>query len=324
MLGFSPLGAGNAGTRIQGFWKNGIRFKNNHPYSLWLFTYSDLKTIVGPKTIFGLCSCLCAEIFGLPSKPKCHVFGRAPLVLLWTWINLLPFAIDNQRQPLAIQEDRINKPWRPMPSGRVSGQQAKQWMLALYPATILFSLYFGGLRQCVVLILLGIWYNDLYGADRNPVIRNLINACGFLSYTSGAMEVAYGEMLPLTGASPLVHWLAVIGGVVATSVQSQDMCDQAGDRVRGRRTLPLVVGDRLSRLSIAVAVIVWSYFGLWFWHADKLVYMLLIGLSTVVAVRTVLMRSVGEDRATFKLWNAWLVVFYSVPLTKHWSSDTTE
>jgi len=150
----------------------GLRSQYHQAYSLWLFTYSDLKTIVGPKTTFGLCSSLSAEIFGVSPKSTRLILARTPLILLWTWINLLPFAIDNQRQPLAIHEDGINKPWRPMPSGRVSPQQAKRWMLGLYPAAIVFSFCFGGLRQCVVLILLGLWYNDLSGADKNPMIRN--------------------------------------------------------------------------------------------------------------------------------------------------------
>lgn len=91
-----------------------------HLYSLWLFTCSDLKTIVGPKTAFGILNSLCASAYGLPSKPAAVILSRLPLVFLWTWINLLPFSIDNQRRPKAIEEDRINKPWRPMPSGRVS------------------------------------------------------------------------------------------------------------------------------------------------------------------------------------------------------------
>lgn len=297
----------------------GLRSQYHQAYSLWLFTYSDLKTIVGPKTTFGLCSSLSAEIFGVSPKSTRLILARTPLILLWTWINLLPFAIDNQRQPLAIDEDGINKPWRPMPSGRVSPQQAKRWMLGLYPAAIVFSFCFGGLRQCVVLILLGLWYNDLSGADKNPMIRNFINACGFLCYTSGAMEVAYGDVLHLTWDSLLLRWLGFIGAVVASSVHIQDMYDQAGDRIRGRKTLPLVIGHWPSRLSIAAAVLFWSYFGLRFWNIGWPAYVPLVGLGGAVSIRTMTRRTVSDDKTTFKLWNLWLVVLYSIPLVKFWS-----
>lgn len=301
----------------------GSRSRYHQVYSLWLFTYSDLKTIVGPKTTFGLCSSLSAEMFGVSPKSTRLLLARAPLVLLWTWINLLPFTIDNQRQPLAIHEDSINKAWRPMPSGRVSPQQAKRWMLGLYPAAIIFSFCFGGLRQCVVLILLGLWYNDLSGADKNPIVRNFINACGFLCYTSGAMEVAYGGVLHLTWDSLLLHWLGFIGAVVASSVQSQDMYDQDGDRVRGRRTLPLVIGHWPSRISIAAAVLFWSYFGLRFWNIGWPASVPLVGLGAAVSIRTMTWRTVSDDKTTFKLWNLWLVVLYSIPLVKFWSEGRT-
>ena len=297
-----------------------VRTRLYHAYSLWLFTFSDLKTIVGPKTAFGVCSGLCADIFGLPSKPFWLVLRRIPLVLLWTWLNLLPFTIDNQRQHLAIEEDRINKPWRPMPSGRLARQEAKQLVLVLYPFAILISLWLGGLRQCVILIGLGFWYNDLRGADKNPVIRNLINACGFLCYASGAMEVAYGEALRPVSNSVLVRWLGIIGAIVLSSVHSQDMYDQAGDSIRGRNTVPLVIGDWPSRLIIALAVFFWSCVGPWFWQVNRFAGVTLIGFGAVVSLRTMQMRSVGDDKKTFRLWNLWLVAFYCLPFIKSISS----
>ncbi len=196
-------------------------------------------------------------------------------------------------------------------------------MFGFYPAAIVFSFFFGGLRQCVLLILLGIWYNDLSGADKNPIIRNFINACGFLCYASGAMEVAYGDVLHLTRDSLLLRWLGFIGAVFASSVHSQDMYDQAGDRLRGRKTFPLVIGYWPSRLSIAAAVLVWSYTGLRFWEMDWPACGPLVGLGAVVSIRTMMRRTVSDDKTTFKLWNLRLVVLYSIPLVKFWSGGAT-
>ncbi|KAL8651747.1 MAG: hypothetical protein Q9210_003078 [Variospora velana] len=165
-----------------------------HLRTIWLFTFSDLKTIVGPKTVFGLVNSLAAPEFGVGSSPEAaSLLRRTVIVAVWTWINLLPFAIDNQRQPAAIAEDSVNKPWRPMPSKRLTEQRARQIMFALYPVAGLTSCYFGGLRQCIALVALGYWYNDRGGADSSFVVRNFINACGFVCYSSGAMEVALGR-----------------------------------------------------------------------------------------------------------------------------------
>lgn len=54
---------------------------------------------------------------------------------------------------------------------------------------------------------------------------------------------------------------AVIGAVVVTTVQSQDMYDQAGDKIRARRTFPLVICDWSSRTSIAVSMAFWPLIG---------------------------------------------------------------
>lgn len=109
-----------------------------------------------------------------------QVLNKTPMVFLWIWVNLLPFAINNQRKPEAIQEDSLNKPWRTMPSQTLSPESAKHLMLFFYFIAILISGFFGNVLQCLVPVLLGHWYNDLRGADANYLIRNFINSCGFI------------------------------------------------------------------------------------------------------------------------------------------------
>lgn len=289
----------------------------HHVVTLWLFTLSDLKTIIGPAMIFGVLNALCVSVFGMPPVPIHLILRRAPCSLFWTWANLLPFAIDNQRQGLAVEEDAINKPWRPIPSGRITTEKAKGWMLRMYQLAMLFSLYVGGLKQCLTLVILGFWYNDLKGADGNPLVRNFINACGFLCFFSGVMKVAYGSPLQLEWGSPLLQWLGIVGVIVFSSVHTQDMADQEGDKVRGRRTVPLVIGDWFSRLTIAAAVTAWSWLGPRFWDLTSLAYVPTVGLGIWVTMRTLFLRDVKGDKRTFKLWNLWLLTLYVLPFNKH-------
>lgn len=295
-----------------------------HAKSIWFFTYTDLKTIVGPETAFGILSALSGPILTTnPSPDFSVILGRIPRVAFWCWINLLPFAIDNQRQPEAIKEDGENKPWRTMPSGRMSQTHAKRLMWCLYPVAIVASLKLGGLKQCLALIFLGWWYNDLGGADHDCLTRNFINACGFLSYASGATEVASRSALLGSPFKPIAwSWFLVIGAVVFTSVHTQDMSDQAGDGLRGRKSVPLTIGDHYARWSIAVAMAVWSVACPTFWQLGPGTYAMSTVTAAIVTFRTLTKRSVAADKLTFRIWNLWMVMLYLMPLFKSIKGDS--
>ena len=295
-----------------------------HAISIWLFTFSDLKTIVGPETAFGILSALSGPILTTNQFPITSVIlARIPRVAFWCWINLLPFAIDNQRQPEAIEEDGENKPWRPMPSGRLSEKHAKWLMTCLYPVAIFASLKLGGLKQCLTLIFLGWWYNDLGGADYSCITRNFINACGFLSYASGATEVASRTELLGSPFNPIAWtWFSIIGAVVFTSVQTQDMYDQAGDSLRGRKSVPLVIGDYYARWSIAIAMVVWSIVCPTFWQLGLGTYAMSMITAAIITFRTLTKRTVSDDKLTFRIWNLWMVMLYLMPLFKRIKGDS--
>ncbi|CAF9904425.1 MAG: hypothetical protein ALECFALPRED_008547 [Alectoria fallacina] len=286
-----------------------------HCHSLWLFTSSDLKTIVGPSFVFGVTNALAGENYGLESPkqaPGKMMFRRLPLVLLWIWMNLLPFTINNQKNPGAIKEDAMNKPWRTLPSRRMTPRQAERLMMALYPLAVGLSLPIGGFRQSVGLVVLGTWYNNLAGGDANCFVRNLINACGYVCFTSGAMEVALGFPLPLE--TRLLHWFGVIAATVFTTVHLQDMYDQTGDRVRGRKTVPLVIGDVPARWSIAIPMVIWGFVCPRFWNGGIAVLAPSLVLAGTVAARSLLLTTIEGDRMTFKLWNAWMTLVFVLPL----------
>ncbi|KAF2465140.1 uncharacterized protein BDR25DRAFT_379884 [Lindgomyces ingoldianus] len=304
-----------------------------HLYSTWLFTRSDIKTIILPKTIFGILGATATSAFGLPSEYAIRPVDallQAPVTALWVWSNLLPFAIDNQRHWAAIEEDRINKSWRAMPSGRMTQAQAKKFMLCSYITTAFISWRVGGMAQCLALMILGCWYNDLGGADNSCVVRNLINGLGYVSFSSGAMEVAVGHsLLPyaniltsvaeLHGLSkhnflPLWNWLGILIIIVFTTTHAQDMHDQAGDRARGRRTVPLVIGDVAARISIVISVGIWSIFCALYWDVGALGFGLVGILAAVVGIRTMALRRVRDDKKTFMFWNAWITAVYMLPL----------
>lgn len=266
-----------------------------------------------PQSIFGVITALAlySELDGV--LPWGRVLSRIPGVLFWVWINLLPFAIDNQRQPAAILEDSHNKPWRPMPSGRMTEAQAKVVMLGFYPLAICASLQLGGLKQCLTLIVLGYGYNDLNLADWHWASRNAINALGFCSFASGALDVVLSESS--YHISPDMYWwLLIIAAVVFSTVQTQDMADQIGDRLRGRDSFPIAVGDGAARWLTAVPVAAWSFFCPFFWKISNGPNILIAVIGTAVSCRLLVYRGVEADKRTFRLWNAWMAGLYVLPL----------
>lgn len=299
-----------------------------HLYSIWLFTFTDIKTILFPSTAFALfngsaVSHYMANVpssqYNLPSPYQ--VLKSTPLVLIWVWMNLLPFTISNQRKPDAIEEDKLNKPWRTMPTQRLTPESAKHLMLASYLIAIITSIHFGNLAQCIALIILGHWYNDLGGADVSCLSRNFINGCGFICFSSGATQVAIGgrtfEGRGSESAPKLLGWwYSVIACIVFTTVETQDMYDQRGDGIRNRKTLPLVIGDAPARWVIAAFMVLWCWATPWLWSSSPYGYVAPVLLGLAVALRTLVVRSEEGDKVTFRVWNLWLVSVYLLPLFK--------
>ena len=288
-----------------------------HIRTLWLTTRSDLKSIVIPETAFGIFSALSGPILTTNQSPRfLTILGRLPMVILWNWINVVVFDLANQRLPSSVLEDSVNKPWRPLPSGRINAVQARRLLLGVLPVVFLITLYIGGMEETVAMMVLTWMYNDLGGADENYVVRNLINCFGFMCYSSGATLVAcgFGQYTLNSQAYP---WLAMVGGIVLTTLQMQDMSDQEGDRTRGRGTIPLVLGDGVARWTIAVPVTIWSLACPIFWEIHPYAFIAPLVLGGAVGLRILLLRSVDADKVTWKFWNLWISCLYLLPLIKY-------
>lgn len=123
-----------------------------------------------------------------------------------------------------------------------------------------------------------------------------------------------GSFLPLHPLGWSGRWLLVVIGIIFSTVQLQDMSDQAGDAKRGRRTVPLVWGDTAARWTIAIPMLGWGIWSPMFWEVSSLCFILSMALASLVALRALLIRSVLGDKQTFRLWNCWIVVVYMLPM----------
>lgn len=287
-----------------------------HAYTLWLFTFSDLKTIVIPKTAFGVITLLSGPILTASPRPGWLTVVRClPMILMWTWLNLLPLAMNNEHRQDDVEEDKKNKPWRPIPAGRLSIEETKYLMLASYVAAILESACFGALPECLALVVQGWIYNELGAANDSYLTRNVLNATGYMTFAAGAAKVAciHSGTAVRKEAYP---WFLLLSLVIATTIQLQDVYDQEGDSARGRRTVPLVLGDGAARLSVGLPIAVWSLLCPAFWRLDARGFVLPVILGAVVIFRLFSYRGVSADKTSFKIYNVWVVVLYLLPFVK--------
>ena len=291
--------------------------------TLLLFTFSDIKTILVPESLFGIMTPVTGPILTTGKVPPLrNVVLSTPFVVLWVWINLLLLNVNNQRQLASVAEDRLNKPWRPLPSGRLTTIHANRLFLALIGVTMALSSAMGGLKQTMILTIGSLSYDKLGGSDINCAWRNLQNAGAYVVFAAGAATVACetssGGSVTLNAQA--FEWLGIISSVVLTSIHTQDMEDQAGDLVRMRKTVPLVIGDGRARLLIAGPVLFWSLLCPVYWSLRVHGFLPSFLLGLIISIRTLCFRTVKADMLTWRLWNTWIAFLYMLPLFKRFST----
>ncbi|KAL8932276.1 MAG: hypothetical protein Q9216_006903, partial [Gyalolechia sp. 2 TL-2023] len=228
------------------------------------------------------------------------VLQRMPLVVFFNWSNVLIFDLANQRLPESIKEDRLNKAWRPLPAGKISQRQTRHLMVIAMPIVILLNCILGVWKETALLFTLTWMYNDLGGGDDSWLVRNILIASAFFLYNLGSLKVAIGASdasISDPVSSAAYGWTATISAVIVSTMQVQDLKDQAGDLARGRETAPLVLGESTARQTIAIPVLFWSFacaaiWGLW---TPPLV------VGSYVAYRVTWRRGVDNDGRSWKL-----------------------
>ena len=129
------------------------------------------------------------------------------------------------------------------------------------------------------------------------------------------MQVARGSQhFDLSNAG--LKWLGWTSAIITCTIHIQDLYDQEGDKLRNRKTIPLVFGHAFARYSIAIPVAVWSFVTPAFWRLSIFGFLPPVTLGIIIPVR--LLRNekgnVAYDKVTFVYWNAWLISIHMLPV----------
>lgn len=223
-----------------------------------------------------------------PDRDPVDTMMCIPYMLVWLWLHLLILDVGNQRLPEGILEDAANKPWRPMPTGRLSSEETQRLLRALVPISACVGLLFGSFTPSVAFRTLAYLYNDLDASSSGPITRNLLNTAGLSCLGWGAISCLLGGEISSEGSRLLKTWMAVVAAMLLTTVHAQDFPDLVGDHARWRRTVPLVYGIKWSRLVVAVLAIVWSVACAAFWGVCSLGWLVTLALSGGLAISILL------------------------------------
>jgi 4-hydroxybenzoate polyprenyltransferase len=223
---------------------------------------------------------------------------------LYFLLYVYTFAVSNQI--IGIEEDRHNKPDRPLPAGRVALRGAwGRWILAMLLFPMLGAAL--GVGWWALLWQVCFCLYNFGGFARHWATKSLIMGVGLVAQ----LAAAWGIIGPLTEIA--WQWISGLAVVAFVFCNIQDLRDVAGDRVLRRRTLPIVYGMGRTCLALAVLFAVglpllthaWLFASVPVGWGNIACLVVLDGLSLLIAVRLVLDRRPCALHRTYMLFTYW-------------------
>jgi 4-hydroxybenzoate polyprenyltransferase len=111
---------------------------------------------------------------------------RLVLSATWIYLHVLFLCISNQCS--SVEEDVVNKPFRPVPSGLISRREAIGLLLALVPTCMSISLALKASGASVGLMAASVSYSFLR-LDKHWITKNVSNVAIWSPLYSGACLV---------------------------------------------------------------------------------------------------------------------------------------
>ncbi|KAF7324628.1 UbiA prenyltransferase [Mycena kentingensis (nom. inval.)] len=216
----------------------------------WGFTKRDWSASIIPGTMYTI-----AALRSLEDPTREAVLTALCRSLVYFTLYIYNFDLANQINGVA--EDRINKPDRPLASGLASLRGAYvRWYITTL-AHLALGAAWGVLPWTLLWVGITV-YTSWFGGDKHWTTKNLL----FMSTGSLCLlQAAWGIVAPV-GAQQ-TRWGVLLSGVFGIVASVQDIRDIEGDKVAGRRTLPIVLGPHfrwiMATLICAAPVICWRF-----------------------------------------------------------------
>ncbi len=148
-----------------------------------------------------------------------------------------------------LEVDLVNRPDRPLPSGRLSKGRAGVFAAATYSASLALA---GAINlQCLAIVAAGAAFTMIYSAPPIRTKRYWPLANLTIAVPRGVLLVAAGWSTA-ADVRELEPWYAslVFGGFLLGAASTKDFADIEGDGAGGCRTLPIMYGPEKATLII--------------------------------------------------------------------------
>jgi len=185
-------------------------------------------------------------------------------LLLYPFVGLLMAAVLNAasnalNQIYDLEIDRVNKPKRPLPSGRLSLQEAWTFTFVTYVIALILAWFVEprGRHECFWIVVVATLITVLYSAPPFRTKRLGIWANVTIAIPRGVLlKVAgWSAVKTIVGTEP---WFigAIFGLFLLGASTTKDFADMEGDARGGCRTLPIIYGVRRAAWMISPSFVV--------------------------------------------------------------------
>ncbi|WP_124076964.1 UbiA family prenyltransferase [Burkholderia gladioli] len=206
----------------------------------WQFIKNNTLTTIVPLTVFALA--LSLNVRNDVTPTLLHVS------ISFVYFYLFIYTFDLNSQIFGVEEDRANKPDRPIPTGIVTLVQAKRRAMVVSLAFVLLSIAIDAVPYALAWLMLVLLYS--YTAwSCQWLLKCLLVSLG----TQTQLPVVAG----IVGLHSAALWTWGVGIFVLMTmlIGVQDFRDVDGDRRVGRRTLPIVFGETRARILIVISYV---------------------------------------------------------------------
>ncbi len=188
-----------------------------------------------------------------------HYYGL-PIILCALVVFVCTGAGNTINDVFDYKIDEINKPNRPIPSGRISLKNARNYSYVLFGIGIILSLIISYLINSIwpaVIVIPAVIIMYFYARNLKamPLIGNIT-----VAILTGFCFVIAGTVISCATSSLKILFISIYLGLFAVFMTLareivKDMEDIEGDKLEGARTFPILYGKRISSI-IAIVLIV--------------------------------------------------------------------
>jgi geranylgeranylglycerol-phosphate geranylgeranyltransferase len=197
--------------------------------------------------------------------------------------------------------DLINKPERPIPSGRISLKNGKNYAYLLFLAGTICGFLISYLTNNwipfgIVILADIVLYLYAYKLKATPLIGNL--AVGFMTgfgFVFGGFSINNPTIIMTS------IFLGFFAFVMTTAREIvKDIEDIEGDKADGAKTLPIMIGAKKPAILAAILIVIDSALCplLYYYHVFGILYLVVIAIAVILFIYSAILILKSQDKAT--------------------------